>query len=942
MPAAAADPASAIPPAKGKGLDTFSLNNLNFLPRHNTRLAHLPYFLWKQFKYKLKEANNAQRISEDAYDRIVIQCFGISRRDSDGFIKIEYDAIPYFVEVLNNPVNRSGLPVTANDVERYLRFHENLHNLIWTNRKTQQQISCLLTQLQTQALYNDLPIKDFNQLKEYFVNNYGKEYNNKNFVEELVVTYLVEKAFFSQPVRLVTDPEANARDRKEGRIDLPQEIIDKIEEMVSIQEFTILPDRNRITRLVPDAYFDLKDNLEKVRTKLAKEIRQHELQVLFGRAGRARDEVITDTEEKVVILNAAIDSICVIGGLVRSVFNGSVTFDIDLYLPDKLSDLAPHISQELQLLMVREVGFVTDVDCEKSNEFSINRVVIDVHTNKVRELTEGAIDDLLNMRLRFIRKQKLGELSKRAIRFSNEGYKPVPGFPWIYEINKKRPGAFLLGIFPFPLLLLGGQSLAILALVLALGLHLIWPQSSGQGESILTASLSLLMTITLRNRMSLKREREKIFRLVNQLDFDDQALAQAENNAAMLGELTKLAANCWLNGLDQRQRLDLARAAARAIHCRKEHRKLIYPAARRFFRSIPGQLENEPRDERERSKAILSAVKFYKERVSGACPILTPLGEVKYGVLARVETRMAKRKDAADRMICSVFRYVYSSAWPLRKWLCWSKLEMSDLLAAASTKITEHILEWDPTRGYRLCTYLGWKAYRGMRKELRECSRTVRIPTWLQDEIGRFVELCEQLQQQKAQQGGSVNLNPTDCTVDSTTIAAALGGEFSIKRVNHLRAIMELTLSLDAAGEEGKATLVNFVAASPEGQIQFNSLIAALLTQARPRVSQLWKPNLCQRNMRILDLRVLPQLQGVPRHKIMSRRKVGELCGGLNWEMVRRVEEQIWDVLRQVAIEMGLAPGRFIKAHQQNRQAQENKSPLSKESEDRWRERLRP
>ncbi|MCJ7645739.1 hypothetical protein MUO65_02365, partial [bacterium] len=260
---------------------------------------------------------------------------------------------------------------------------------------------------------------DFERLKEHFVNNYGEEYlDDAKFIEELVVCHLVEKAFFDQPVRLVADPEANKKDRKQGRIDLPKEIIDKIEEMESIQEFT-LPDGRTITRLVPDVYLELKNNLENLRTKLDQEMGEDALGIDFERVGEARGRVITDTKEKLLLLHETIGSICIIGGTARNIFNGTDTTDIDFYFPDELSDLVSHICNLITHPMNVKGNFVRDSTTRTTNEFSVNRVSINIHTNKVIELGEGAIDDLLNMRLRVVGEitdKNREELRDRAIR----------------------------------------------------------------------------------------------------------------------------------------------------------------------------------------------------------------------------------------------------------------------------------------------------------------------------------------------------------------------------------------------------------------------------------------------------------------------------------------------------------------------------------------------
>ncbi|MCJ7646262.1 hypothetical protein MUO65_05100, partial [bacterium] len=207
------------------------------------KLAHLPLYLWRPLKVKLEVARNEGKLAEEVYDRIVNQALGGSRTDKDGTIVIERDAIPYFVDVLNENRTRGSPKVGDQDVIDYLTHHERAHQIIKKTPKLKQEISNLLKKLKEPALYKGSSIKDFTQLKEYFVNNYGEEYRDEDkFVEDLVVVYFMEKLVLNQPVRLLPD-----KNKPKVRIPLPEKISEEIERTISSE----LTDKLAIARSVP-------------------------------------------------------------------------------------------------------------------------------------------------------------------------------------------------------------------------------------------------------------------------------------------------------------------------------------------------------------------------------------------------------------------------------------------------------------------------------------------------------------------------------------------------------------------------------------------------------------------------------------------------------------------------------------------------------------------
>ncbi|UCD55039.1 MAG: hypothetical protein JSV93_05880 [Candidatus Omnitrophota bacterium] len=194
-------------------------------------MAHQPLYLWRPLKARLETAKDREEISEEVYDRVVNQNLGISRTDKDGRLIIEDEVIPYFVEVLNENRTRGTPKVIDEDVINYLIHHERIHQLVKKDPKLKKQITALLKKLKNSALYKDLLIKDFAELKEFFINNYGEEYRDDNkFIEELVVVYFTEKSVLNQPARLVPD-----KNNPKARISLPEKINKQIEKTISAE-----------------------------------------------------------------------------------------------------------------------------------------------------------------------------------------------------------------------------------------------------------------------------------------------------------------------------------------------------------------------------------------------------------------------------------------------------------------------------------------------------------------------------------------------------------------------------------------------------------------------------------------------------------------------------------------------------------------------------------
>ncbi|MDI6606499.1 MAG: hypothetical protein QME65_05105, partial [Candidatus Omnitrophota bacterium] len=207
-------------------------------------------------------------------------------------------------------------------------------------------------------------------------------------------------------------------------------------EIYSVQEF-ILPDGEIIKRDVSRIYLDLKRYLQAAKREVAQMIRAHDWRV-WNKCSSEED--IPDSASigrKLSLLNQAMENTYLIGGMVRYIFNHTaISGDIDIYFPEEYGDLVYIIHTELAGSINIKVDLLTPVtDVMSFPGFTIDNVLINRFNNKVLELEPGAIFDLLNMRLKVVRKGDIRYIREvifkrlllRVKRYISEGYKPERG-----------------------------------------------------------------------------------------------------------------------------------------------------------------------------------------------------------------------------------------------------------------------------------------------------------------------------------------------------------------------------------------------------------------------------------------------------------------------------------------------------------------------------------
>jgi sugar phosphate isomerase/epimerase/predicted Zn-dependent protease/serine/threonine-protein kinase RIO1 len=181
--------------------------------------AHtLPLYLWRPFKARLDQALAQGEIDQDLYGRLV---------NAQGVMRVENNQIvaesPLVIQMLAGVLSReTSRPLSEQDVRDYLQFHENTHLAVaGLQAGTLDQI---VTALKNPALYQGTGLGGYEQLKQWFANNYGGSFseagNDLAFAEELLVVFHTEQQMLNgQTVRLVAD-KGDAK----TRMDLPSSV----------------------------------------------------------------------------------------------------------------------------------------------------------------------------------------------------------------------------------------------------------------------------------------------------------------------------------------------------------------------------------------------------------------------------------------------------------------------------------------------------------------------------------------------------------------------------------------------------------------------------------------------------------------------------------------------------------------------------------------------
>ena len=292
-------------------------------------------------------------------------------------------------------------------------------------------------------------------------------------------------------------------------------------------------------------------------------------------------------------------------------------------------------------------------------------------------------------------------------------------------------------------------------------------------------------------------------------------------------------------------------------------------------------------------------------REIGRIPLLTHEQEIDYGKLVQKMMRLLEAKDALTNKLC---REPTVSEWAqdvglseaelneacqqrerakrqmieanLRLVVAIAKkyqqrnMEFLDLIQEGTIGLERGVKKFDPTRGYRLSTYVYWWVTQGITRAIASSSRTIRLPIHVSEKLNKIKKAQRQLGQQ----------------IGRTTKVSELAAEVELTsgQVRECLTQAQQTLSLNRmVGQEQETELAELLE-STEPTPEDYAMQAGSSTDLEQVMA-----GLTQRQREIVTLRY-GLVDGQPK----SLAEIGRYLN-LSRERVRQVENQTLKQLRQ-------------------------------------------
>jgi RNA polymerase primary sigma factor len=203
--------------------------------------------------------------------------------------------------------------------------------------------------------------------------------------------------------------------------------------------------------------------------------------------------------------------------------------------------------------------------------------------------------------------------------------------------------------------------------------------------------------------------------------------------------------------------------------------------------------------------------------------------------LARGQVTPARRRElerqihegqvARDHLVRANVRLVISVARRYSN----RGIPLSDLIQEGNIGLMRAVRKYEYQRGFKFSTYATWWIRQAITRALADQSRTIRLPAYLSDQIGRMRRMQNQLQQQ-------LGRTPT-----SVELAEVMG--LDADKIERMLESVRQPLSLDSpVGEENETELGDIIedteAQNPEESATQNSLndeMRRMLDQLPPR-----------------------------------------------------------------------------------------------------------
>jgi RNA polymerase primary sigma factor len=244
-----------------------------------------------------------------------------------------------------------------------------------------------------------------------------------------------------------------------------------------------------------------------------------------------------------------------------------------------------------------------------------------------------------------------------------------------------------------------------------------------------------------------------------------------------------------------------------------------------------------------------------------------PLSEEERDLL---RLRVERGDDARRRFIKANSRLVISIA----KRYVNRGVTFLDLIQEGNIGLIRAVRKFDHRRGYRFSTYATWWIRQAIARALADQGRTIRIPAYMCERIGKLAKTTQRLAQEFGREP-----NPEE-------VAAELGT--TPQQVERIRRFSQPTLSLDRpAGEEQDTPLADFVAdlaATPPSTEASRQLL-------REQVEEVFSA-LSVREGRVLKLRF-----GLTDGHSYTLEEVGRKFG-VTRERIRQIEAEALSKLR--------------------------------------------
>ena len=238
--------------------------------------------------------------------------------------------------------------------------------------------------------------------------------------------------------------------------------------------------------------------------------------------------------------------------------------------------------------------------------------------------------------------------------------------------------------------------------------------------------------------------------------------------------------------------------------------------------------------------------------------------------LKELEEKIAIGKGAQDLLIEANLRLVVHIA----KRYMTRGLPLSDLIQEGNMGLMKAVLKYDPTRGFKFCTYATWWIRQSITRAIADKGRNVRIPVHMHECINRLTRTRRRLVQE-------LHREPT-----IEEIADEM--KLPVEKIVELQRVAQDSISFDnAVGDEEDSTLIDLVA----DENTLNPLEYTEKTLYREEIDDVLQ-TLTPREEMVIRLRY-----GIGVDRSHTLEEVGKIMG-VTRERVRQIEAKALSRLR--------------------------------------------